>query len=829
MPMHAQENDMRLILSEAEEAYQIGKVEDAKRLLENNIQNLNNNLRLRGYRLLSLCCLALDQSQEARVYAERMLNEDPYYSPTVDYPPRFIDMVNAIKQSFSITTITTASSQAESLGEVPVPTTLITEEMIHNCGATNLQEVLAAYVPGMHLIDCNDDINIAMRGIYSNGQEKILVMLNGHRLNSYATNIAAPDFSISLEKIRQIEVLRGPASSIYGGVALTAVVNLITKQGADVDGVKVKAGIGNYGQLRGDLLFGKRYYDLDLLVWGSIYKNKGERQGTEVCNNDYPLFGDSITVGRIGNKPSYNFGLQLNWKHLQFLYDSHFSQIVAPFVMSTMASPYQHDKYRTYNGIFPSFATNTHHIDLAYSQQFGRLTLNGALTYDQNVFTHYQAIFDYPMRILAYIYPTTSGYEYIFADYGGLSRYINGHELDYGARLKADFSYIDNSQHKGSIVYGAEMNRFKLEEFCYQYGYYYTETMPEDTRLREIGKGHEVSANTFLQLKHKWRSLILNAGLRYDYKRRSNDTRLDEISPRIALILSRPKWNMKLSYSKSFVDAPYLYRTLNAFDEILTDEDATPDLGDDDPEFGLSPERVHSWQFAFAGIEWFKGFNFEVNAFYNHAKELIVTNIYEYENGGTNKTAGVELMATYRSRKFTANVNLSWIHTFRNNLMILDDDFPSEFSFDANINANNNTPGIMSNAVLSWQVSKPLKLFTHLLFEGKQTSYNLNMLELVNLQYVMEQASVYEKNGMTEEYLAYYADAVELTKKLKTCDEMPARLICNVGAEYQFGKHLTLGLNVRNLFNTQYNRSGMNTRLIPQRGRWWMASVAWQF
>ena len=30
-----------------------------------------------------------------------------------------------------------------------------------------------------------------MRGIYSNTQEKILIMLNGHRLNSYATNTAA--------------------------------------------------------------------------------------------------------------------------------------------------------------------------------------------------------------------------------------------------------------------------------------------------------------------------------------------------------------------------------------------------------------------------------------------------------------------------------------------------------------------------------------------------------------------------------------------------------------------------------------------------------------
>ena len=86
-----------------------------------------------------------------------------------------------------------------------------------------------AYVPGMTDVASNDEQNIAMRGIYSSYQEKILILLNGHRLNSYSTNTATPDFSISLEKVKQIEVLRGPASSLYGNVALTAVVNLITK------------------------------------------------------------------------------------------------------------------------------------------------------------------------------------------------------------------------------------------------------------------------------------------------------------------------------------------------------------------------------------------------------------------------------------------------------------------------------------------------------------------------------------------------------------------------------------------------------------------------
>ena len=205
----------RSIYEAAETNYNIGRIEEAQKLLSSNVKNFSGSIRQSAYRLLSLCALGLDNESEAEEYVHKLLKENPYYSTTLDDPQRFTDMVERISGR-SENTITTASSHEERLSEVPVPTTLITEQMIRDSGARNLQEVLATYVPGMSIVDCNDDINIAMRGIFSNGQEKILIMLDGHRLNSYCTNIAAPDFSISLEKLKQIEVLRGPASSLYG-------------------------------------------------------------------------------------------------------------------------------------------------------------------------------------------------------------------------------------------------------------------------------------------------------------------------------------------------------------------------------------------------------------------------------------------------------------------------------------------------------------------------------------------------------------------------------------------------------------------------------------
>ena len=809
----AQESFLRQVYTQAENDYNLGRIEQASTALLNNMKAFQGNLRESSLRLLVLCWLGLDETEKAEEWTAKLLAEDPYYTASSQDPQRFIDLVENIKRGLTAT-ITTASSHAESLAEVPVPTTLITEEMIHNCGGQNLQEVLAAYVPGMNIIDCNDDINIAMRGIYSNGQEKILIMLNGHRMNSYCTNIASPDFSISLAKIKQIEVLRGPASSLYGGVALTGVVNIITQQGADIDGVEAKVGIGNYGQMRGDLVFGKRYFDLDLLVWGSIYKNNGEKKDVseESFNEDTSnMQQDHFTIGRIGNKPSHDIGIQLKWKDLQFFYDAQFSQIIAPFTISTLAKTYDWDRYKTFNGHSPSYSTESHHVDLSYSRQFEKLYLKGNIAYDNSDLSHYQVISDNSFEELGQLMGLDANDPNNIFIYPGLFRNISGQEQNYSFQLKGDYSYISSAHHNGNLSFGTEFSHFQLEDVRYALGYNFVMIAPENPLIPESGKGHENSYNAFLQLKHQWHSIILNAGLRFDHKKRADGRTLNEFSPRIAFILLQPKWNIKFSYSRSFVDAPYLYRKTNELLPLLSSERAGDNFS------VLNPEFVNSLQLTFAGSEWAKGFNFEINGFYNRAQDLIMTHIIEHLNEAVNKTAGVEVMTSYHKRKYSAEFNLTWMHTFESNL------------FTKNIDANNNTPAITSNVVLAWQPTPRLKLFSNVLFESKQTSYNLDLTQMILLtnivNYILEDIIAKKNYESAQEWTD---ELIRVKETIIHQEDMKARAIFNIGAEYKWG-NLTLGLNVRNLFNTQYNRSGMNTKLIPQKGRWYMFDIAYKF
>ena len=833
LSVQAQDSSVRQIYNEAEKEYDIGRIEQALSILQDNMDGFNGNLRQSAFRLMALCNLGLDNVEKAEEATRNLLNEDPYYTASPQDPQRFIEMVENLRSGLTAT-ITTASSQAENLNEVPVPTTLITEEMIRNSGARNLQEVLAIYVPSMNIIDCNDDINISMRGIYSNGQEKILIMLNGHRLNSYSINIAAPDFSMSLEKLKQIEVLRGPASSLYGGVSLTAVVNLITKQGADIDGVKLKTGVGNYGQFRGDLLFGKRYFDLDVLIWGSFFKAKGEKRSISKDETALPQLyvnGGDIIIGGIGNKPSYDYGVSLKYKNLKFLYNTQFSQIQSPMAMTYLYAPYEIEKYKTYDGVRPSFTTTSHHADLNYGQQFQNVYLKGTLAYDNSDMAHYQVISDVQIPGFVDLLPLPEISQQMLKEYGegGYSRYMSGQEHTFSAKLQGDWSYLNNKNHKGLLSAGMEYNYFEMEDARYTFGYNFKTNLPETIPVSDLGKGHENSFNTFLQLKHHWKSFIVNAGLRFDYKYRFDSTTIKEFSPRLALIYVQPKWNVKLSYSKAYIDAPYYYRKTNVFLYAFAGIKETSAL--------LDPETMHSYQLTFGATQWLKGLNFELNAFYNKARNNIHMYLLDYGNDAQSDIYGLEFSGKYETSRFSAHLSSSWqkAHMYEYNTN------PVEHPF--------NTPAFSANSVLTWRATRQLKLHTRLGYYSKQHTQYYNIANYVMYNQAITKitdlvTAIYTKypddplgdNGLpihaTPEEIATWealANTIDqLGENLYYKKDINPYFLVDIGANYTWGK-LEFALNIHNLLNNKYELSGASTGLIPQKGRWFMFDVAYKF
>ena len=110
---------LRQVYEQAEEDYQIGQLDQAIELLEGNLNDFTGNLRQSALRLVSLCYLAQDDTDKSEQYARMLLSINPYYTSVQD-PIRFEDMIALLKSGRS-STVTTASSQAESINEGSLP------------------------------------------------------------------------------------------------------------------------------------------------------------------------------------------------------------------------------------------------------------------------------------------------------------------------------------------------------------------------------------------------------------------------------------------------------------------------------------------------------------------------------------------------------------------------------------------------------------------------------------------------------------------------------------------------------------------------------------
>lgn len=761
LPLPAQEanSELRQIYAEAEAQYQIGQIEQAAKALEQHLTEFKGSLRQNAYRLVALCYLALDNDEEAKKNATLLLKANPYYTSVQD-PPRFIDMISLIKQG-KTATITTASSQAESLEEVPVPVTLITEDMIRCSGARNLKELLVTYVPGMTAIESNEEMNIALRGVYSAGQEKILFLLNGHRLNSYSTNVACPDFSMSIEKINRVEVLRGPASSLYGGVALTSVVNIITKQGTDVNGVVVKGGMGNYGQYKGDFLYGNHFMDFDIIAWASIYQSAGEKIHYDKSSQPYPIYpidGD-ISIGAYNHKPSYDFGTSFSWNGLQVLFNSRFSKMQSPYSMSVMFAPYSYEAYTRFDGNKPGYAVGNIQGEVSYTKDWNRFSMKAAATIDHENQQRYQILGD-TIPDIGFNQFVPNGTNDTIMAFNGFFQNHQWQSNTFGANVQGTWQY-QWGQHEGYVLLGGHFSKTSLYDSHYLEGDEFSRVLKVFDESKNLAVGSEWNTDVYLQVKHKWReSLILNAGLRYDLKKRNDNRTINVFSPRVALIYSPNHWSFKASYAKSFVDAPYYYRNISL---------------DIRGSGNLDPEYLDSWQLSFTNSKLAEGLSLDVNVYYNYARDFVYNDqiVGRYINAGFLKSVGSDLMLQYTHGRLLATGNLSWQHVLTSDM------------YPVSGHSVYSVPKLQSNMVLGYKLTDALSIHMHTLITSSQVS-----------QSIMQAAE--------------YKD-----------EDIASRAIFNMGARYEL-KPLTLEVDVHNLFNRKYCQGGNSNAPIRQQGLWFM-------
>ncbi len=182
--------------------------------------------------------------------------------------------------------------------DIPASVSVITREQIENYPAFNGDDLLRM-IPGLN-VDRDYGIfsknsGITMRGL--NSAQRTLVLLDGVPINK--TDGGSIDWNrINPDNIDKIEILRGAGSSVYGGSAMSGVINIIThKPTKEIEG-KFKTFYGSDNTFGGSLfLDGSKIKDEKGLYW---------------CVNGFYRKGDGYIVAPDSNYNSYSAKTYLN-------------------------------------------------------------------------------------------------------------------------------------------------------------------------------------------------------------------------------------------------------------------------------------------------------------------------------------------------------------------------------------------------------------------------------------------------------------------------------------------------------------------------------------
>jgi outer membrane receptor for ferrienterochelin and colicins len=248
-------------LAEAKKRYQTGNFDEVINLIIPCLENgFNQNEKAEAYRLLSLTFIAIDSVKSANDAANSLLRINPEYQPDYVYdPPKFISIINSLKENQNVTLITTVSKKAENILEAPANVMVITQEDIKRRGYIDLEQFFED-LPGFDVSRTytNTYSNIYQRGYRSNNTDRTLFLIDGVEENDLWSNAVFWSRQHPISNVKRIEVVYGPASTMYGANALVGVVNVITKEPEELVkqgsyGVKANIGYGTYNTKYTDL------------------------------------------------------------------------------------------------------------------------------------------------------------------------------------------------------------------------------------------------------------------------------------------------------------------------------------------------------------------------------------------------------------------------------------------------------------------------------------------------------------------------------------------------------------------------------------------------
>lgn len=312
-------------------------------------------------------------------------------------------------------TVSIASRYEQPISEAPSNIHVISDEDIRHSGAVDLPTVLRR-IPGMEIIQMSGaDFNVSVRGDNQLLSNKLLVLVDGRSIYIDAQGTTfLKMLPVTLPEIKRIEVLKGPASAIYGFNAFDGIINIITKSPEEMKGTTVQIGGGEFGTLIGSAIHAGQIGKWKYRLSGGEEQNQQWRNQDSLAfrtykfnaHTEYRLTSDSklvVSGGLLDNNrfdgPTFRGAVVLNsqftlpyaniayersdffvrayWNQFNALSDIFTDPRLAPFIRTT-------DK----NGDTRlDFLGNTYNVEGQHTLRLGSHQLTYGLNYRLNTFS----------------------------------------------------------------------------------------------------------------------------------------------------------------------------------------------------------------------------------------------------------------------------------------------------------------------------------------------------------------------------------------------------------------------------------------------------------
>ena len=247
-------------------------------------------------------------------------SEEPVESAITSSDDQLEDELQYLQEE---TYVITPSRIPQRIEKAPGSIYVVTDQQIRQMGARYLSDVIET-VPGWSLWQYYYFGDVALaRGVAGDGANQILFMVNSQNVNNPRDGSGMWYQYMTLDNVKRIEFVTGAGSSLYGSGAMAGIVNVITKNGDDVDGLQITGRGGSYNTWEGNALFGKTIEGLEVAAYTDYLNTDGfqghvDRDQQSVLDQKYGTHASLAPGNMKGDANQWDTQLTMKYKGFKF-------------------------------------------------------------------------------------------------------------------------------------------------------------------------------------------------------------------------------------------------------------------------------------------------------------------------------------------------------------------------------------------------------------------------------------------------------------------------------------------------------------------------------